>query len=175
MLTAAGGDQNLDCFKLLLQWQADSNKKDWNGNSVLHIAALYGCNKTLEYIARNLKVDIFSRNSSGETALSICQRLRNTAGADTLQKYFDEFDESRNQAKDLLEELTKEEEHDEEAKAKRRLKKWRNKINRIAKQENISPEEVEARLRKEEEDRAREQAEEQRKQEEAERQKELDE
>jgi hypothetical protein len=47
--------------------------------------------------------------------------------------------------------LNKEEENEQEAAAKRRQKKWRNKINKIAKAENISVEEVEERLKKEEE------------------------
>jgi transcriptional regulator with PAS, ATPase and Fis domain len=53
-------------------------------------------------------------------------------------------------AEDLLNQLDKEEEQDEKAKAQRKLKKYRNKINKLAKQLNISPEEVEDRLKKEE-------------------------
>lgn len=45
----------------------------------------------------------------------------------------------------------KEEEHGEEAKAKRKQKKWRNKINKIAKAEGITTEEVEKRLAMEDE------------------------
>jgi len=45
----------------------------------------------------------------------------------------------------------KEEEQGEEAKAKRKMKKWRNKINKIAKAEGISTEEVERRIAMEDE------------------------
>ena len=57
-----------------------------------------------------------------------------------------DYDKSRSIAEKLMVELVKEDENNEEARAKRKQKKWRNKINRIAKAENISPEEVEKRL-----------------------------
>jgi len=56
----------------------------------------------------------------------------------------------------LLNELENEEAHGEEAKAKRKQKKWRNKINKIAKQEGISAEEVEKKLAMEDELKKRE-------------------
>jgi hypothetical protein len=46
----------------------------------------------------------------------------------------------------LLGELIQEDENTEESKAKKKQKKWRNKVNKIAKQEGISVEEVEKRL-----------------------------
>jgi ankyrin repeat protein len=46
--------------------------KDDLGNNLLHIAAIYGNNTILEYFIKNLKIEIFSRNIKGETALSIC-------------------------------------------------------------------------------------------------------
>jgi len=54
MLTIAGGDQNLDCMRLLLQQGANFQCKDLTGNSILHIAAMNSCNKMLDYIAKNL-------------------------------------------------------------------------------------------------------------------------
>jgi len=153
MLAVAKGDENLDCVKLLLSQGADFLAKDSAENSVLHVAALNGNNKILAYLAKNLKIDIFGRNKKGETALNICAAQKNQAGADLLADFQQEYDSSKNQAADLLQELAAEEEHEEEAKAKRKQKKWRNRINRLAKQMNVSPEEVEAKLQKEEEER----------------------
>jgi hypothetical protein len=45
-----------------------------------------------------------------------------------------------------------EEENLEEAKAKKKQKKWRNKVNKLAKQEGITVEEIEKRLEQEEAD-----------------------
>lgn len=65
-------------------------------------------------------------------------------------------------ADSLLNELTREEEQTENEKAKRKQKKWRNKINKLAKQLNISTEEVEEKLKKEEEEKLKKELEEQR-------------
>lgn len=72
MLCAAGGDKNLEAFKLLLKYNADYSNKDIYNNNLLHIAAQHNNNKILEYISKNLKIDIFERNNFGETALNIC-------------------------------------------------------------------------------------------------------
>ena len=101
---------------------------------------------------------MFLRNNQGESALSICESLKNKDGAKILENYQMEFDQSKDVAKDLLDELTREEENDEEAKLKRKMKKWRNKVNKIAKTEGISVEEVEKRLN--EEDKKKKEAEE---------------
>ena len=146
MLTVAKGDENLDCLKLILQHGADFRCKDENSNTLLHIAAMNNNIKMLDYLAKNLKIDIFERNKQGETALNICQKLKNEKGIALLLQYQGQYDESKNTAAELMNELCKEEEESEEAKAKRKAKKWRNKINRIAKAEGIKPEEVEARL-----------------------------
>lgn len=76
---------------------------------------------------------MFARNKSGETALSICQNLKNQEGVKTLEQYQQTYDKSDAIAKDLLDELNQEEENEEEAKNKKRQKKWRNKVNKIAK------------------------------------------
>lgn len=72
--------------------------------------------------------------------------MADTEGVKILDQYLKEYDQSKATAQDLLDELTKEDEHDEEAKLKKKLKKFRNKVNRIAKAEKISVEEVEKRL-----------------------------
>jgi len=72
MLATAGSDKNLECMKALLKAGADFKAKDTYQNSLLHIAALNKNNKILNYIVKNMKLDIFERNSLGETALNIC-------------------------------------------------------------------------------------------------------
>jgi len=72
MLCVARDDANLDCVKTLLTAKADFTTLDIFNNSVLHIAAINGNNKILEYLAKNLKIDIFARNKDGETALTLC-------------------------------------------------------------------------------------------------------
>ena len=117
---------------------------------MLHIAAVNGCNQVLDYLAKNLKNELFQRNKLGETALSICQAQKNAKGIQIMNQFKADYDKSRSIAEKLMVELVKEDENNEEARAKRKQKKWRNKINRIAKAENISPEEVEKRLEQEE-------------------------
>ena len=63
----------------------------------------------MNYVAKNLKIDLFARNKDGETALSICQSLKNKEGEDILTKYSNEYDNSKNLAEDLLNQLEKEE------------------------------------------------------------------
>jgi len=84
MLTVAKGDENLDCLKYLLKYDANYNLTDISGNTLLHIAATNGNNKLLDYIAKNLKIDLFARNKNGETALNVCQRLKNNDGVNLL-------------------------------------------------------------------------------------------
>ena len=72
MLAAFAEVSDLNIVKFLLQKGADYKVKDDYGNSLLHIAAIYGKNSILEYFIKNLKIEMFSRNLKGETALSIC-------------------------------------------------------------------------------------------------------
>ena len=72
MLAVAGGDQNLECVRCLLSNKANTSITDSFGNTLLHIAAIYGSNDILRYLIQNLKqINIFERNNNGETALSI--------------------------------------------------------------------------------------------------------
>ena len=120
LLAVAKSDDNLECAKSLLKFGANVNVKDEYGNTLLHVAALNGNNKTLNYIAKNLKINMFERNQDGETALNICSTLKNSEGKKILEQFQGEYDKSKAQAEELLAELGKEEEQDEEAKARRR-------------------------------------------------------
>ena len=64
----------------------------------MHIAAINGNNKIIDYLSKNLKIDIFKRNKQGESALSICEALKNEEGTQILQKYMDEYDTSNAKA-----------------------------------------------------------------------------
>ena len=152
MLAIAGGNQNLDCVKELLNYNADFSAKDLFGNSILHIAAIHSNNALIGYIAKNLKIDIFGRNNKGETALNICMTTKNSEGQKILQEFSEEYDQTKNLAKDLLNELEDEEEKQKENAAKNKQKKWRNKVNKLSKQLGISVEEVEKKLAKEAEE-----------------------
>jgi len=120
MLAVAKSDKCLECVKLLLQNDASPNVKDEAGNNLLHLAALNGNNAILDYLSKNLKINIFERNQKGETALNICQLNKNADGTKILQQYTDEFDSSKNQAQQLLDEIEKEEAKTEKAKAQKR-------------------------------------------------------
>jgi len=45
--------------KVLLSHNADWNTRDESENTLLHVAALNGNNKTLRYLCQNLQLNIF--------------------------------------------------------------------------------------------------------------------
>jgi len=98
MLASVRSDENLECVKTLLQLGANFECLDEFGNNVLHIAAMNGNNKIIDYLSKNLKIGIFTRNKNGESALSICEALNNEEGSKILQKYMEEYDTSKNKA-----------------------------------------------------------------------------
>ena len=71
MLAVSRDDENLEAVKILLQHGANFEVKDTLGNSVIHLAAMNGCNKILDYLTKNLKTDMFSRNNKGESPLNL--------------------------------------------------------------------------------------------------------
>ena len=94
MLAVAGKDENLEAVKILLSAGADFQLKDEFGNSILHIAAIYGNVSILEYLAKNCRLELFMRNDKGETALSIFQDQKNQKGIDIMNAFKDEYDKS---------------------------------------------------------------------------------
>jgi ankyrin repeat protein len=51
MLATAGGDKNLECVKLLFNANGiDRNCIDFQGNTLLHIAVIYGNTSILEFL-----------------------------------------------------------------------------------------------------------------------------
>ena len=133
MLACAGQHANLECVKHLLSNNGDYRAVDKQGNTILHIAALNSHNAIVEYLAKNLRMEIFSRNNAGETALFICKSLKNQKGVEILEKY-QQFDSSRDKTEDLLKELEDQERKEELAKQKKKEKKHRSKIQKLAKE-----------------------------------------
>lgn len=166
MLAVAGSDNNIECVKTLLKNKANYQVVDTADNNLLHIAALNGNNKILEYLGKNLDIEIFGRNSKGETPLNICTALKNEKGIEILKQFQQDYDKSASVADSLFEELNAAERKAEEDKVKKAAKRHRNKVNKIAKTENKTVEQVEKELkekeeqkRKEEEEKARREAE----------------
>lgn len=120
MLAIAGGDNNLDCVKALLNKGVDYKCEDDQGNTVLHIAAINGSIKILDFLCQNLRIELFKRNKAGETTLSICQQQQNQRGVQILERFKADYDKSGTAAEELLGELEKEVEDTEEAKAKKK-------------------------------------------------------
>lgn len=59
MLACASPKESLDCVRCLLSEGANFKSKDEFGNTILHLAAMNGNNKMIDYISKNVKIDIF--------------------------------------------------------------------------------------------------------------------
>ena len=122
----------------------------------MHIAAASGNHKVLEYLAKNVEIDIWDRNDKGMTPLNICETLKNEDSIKLLREIGAEYDKSKDAVNDLYDELMAEEEKAKEDRAKKAEKRKRNKVNRLAKTQNITAEEAAEELRLAAEKRAKE-------------------
>jgi hypothetical protein len=95
MLAAAGGGQNLDCIKQLVQAKADLTKLDGVENTLLHIAAYHQNSLALEYLLDHwpatVPLDIAARNKKGETVFSIANDLKDKKSLDVLKRFEGKF------------------------------------------------------------------------------------
>ena len=83
-------------------------------NNILHLAAKHCVNhEVLEYVVKNAKIDIFERNSSGDTALTIAQAGNNTKAVEIIEECQDLLDETGKKTDELMTELMGEEKKDE--------------------------------------------------------------
>ena len=94
MLAIVSPYSDVECVKLLLSAKADYTIKDKHtGNNIFHLCAERCKNdKVFEYLLKNLKIDIFATNSTGETVHSICKRIKKTARikiVEDVEKLFD--------------------------------------------------------------------------------------
>ena len=118
-LLAAVLSGSLDCVKILLKHGADCNIIYQQGATVLHMAAYHKKFEILRFIYTNYKTDPYLRNDDNDTAYEIAKKL----GDDTMSKWVEEQDKSREYANQLLDELS----HDEVAKKKSKKKKQKKK------------------------------------------------
>jgi len=86
----------------------------------------------LDYLARNVDIDIWDRNGKGNTPYNICEALKNDEGCRLLKEIGAEYDKSKDAVDHLYEELIIEERKAEEERAKKAEKRKRNKVNRLA-------------------------------------------
>ncbi len=137
MLATAGGGQNLECVKLLVQAMADLTTQDPVGNTVLHIAAYHQNYLVMEYILDHwpagIPMDLALRNKKGDTAFSIANENKDEKTLAVLKRFEQKFgDQTEAATKNLLDDLMKEEEKKEAEKQKRKEKKKQNKLKHIA-------------------------------------------
>jgi len=89
MLAVASPKANLECVKILLSQNADQKCREaQTDNSLLHLCAKYSTkNEIMEYIVKNLKLNLFERNKNGDTPISICEANKNVKSVKLLEKY----------------------------------------------------------------------------------------
>ena len=139
-------EQSYECFCGLLQKGVDYHIKTLTGHSILHLASLYSSTKIIKHILENLHdVDIKGINEGGQTALEICQEKHNIEGVNLIIKHTGDY--SKDHSDRLLMELLEEEEKEQETKGKKKAKRKRNKMNKLAKQLDITPNELTDRLK----------------------------
>lgn len=101
MLSVAGGGQNIECTKLLVSKGADVTVKDQFGNTLLHIAAIYGNNEAIDFFYINShKLNVFERNHNGETPLSIAQEKKDQRAMSLLEQYAQKYGDQTKQNTD---------------------------------------------------------------------------
>ena len=146
MLAIISEKANLDVVKMLLGAQANySFHEKTTGDNILHLAARWSTPlEILEYLVRSINQDmLFERNLKGDTPLSICINLKNDKAIKLLEKLQTTYDRTRTVTDNLLSTLQAEETKAEKEKQKRKDKKYRAKLLKIAEREGLSVEEVE--------------------------------
>jgi len=125
MLAVAAGDSNIDIVKWLIEdANADTSAKNWQGDTILHIAVRHNCNHIVSYLICANVVDPFQRNMNGESAVSMAQAL----GLEEIQKILSLCkDNSMQKIDELLNEIQEEEAKKEKKKKKKADKKARKK------------------------------------------------
>lgn len=164
MLAAAGGGQNLECVKQLVQAKADLSIQDPVGNTVMHIAAYHQNHLVLEYILDHwpaaLKLDLAIRNKKGDTPFSIANSNKDEKTLTILKRFESKFgDLTETATKNLLDDLLKEELKQEQEKQKRKDKKKQHKLKHIAENQGLTVEELQARHQQENEVKRKEEVE----------------
>ena len=96
MLAAASGQ--VECMKLLLQHQCDTELLDENNNNLYMIAALFGQVESFRFLTDKLedKVNLLQRNRDGETCFTIAESKKNQKIVDILSSINERYDDSKN-------------------------------------------------------------------------------
>ena len=137
----------MDCVRALLAQQADYRVRDKaTGSNLFHLAAEKCASDTVfEYLFKNLKVDVFARNGAGHTPLTLCEASpwkseRRIACIEEVQSL---YDESAKKTDELLDELVAEEDKKERATQKRKEKKHRSKLLKLAEKHGCTVDQLE--------------------------------
>jgi len=151
MLAVVGGDRDCESIKQLIQRGARATIEDFQGNNVLHIAVIYGNVYALKYLTETVpSIDVFGRNHNGDTPLSLAKEKKNKDMIAILEQ-LELQDPSKAKVFELLEDVEKEEIKEEAKKLKKKEKKKRQKLRQIAEREGMTIEQVEEKLKAEEE------------------------
>ena len=147
MLAIISPHSNLECVKSLLSNQAKYTVKDKStGNTILHLAA-EKCAKDeiVEYLFNNLKIDVFARNKNGHTPLTLCEesQYNDTKRLNIIKEVQKIFDNTAQEADDLVAQLEAEQNKEERAKQKKKDKKHRSKLLKLAEKKGCTVEELE--------------------------------
>lgn len=137
-------------------------KESSTGNTILHLAAEY-CTEydVFEYLVKNARVDLFQRNNAGDTVLTICQSRGDAKFTNLVEESQRLLDDSAKKTDELMAELIGEENKTEKARAKKKEKKHRSKLQKLADKHGCTIDQLEQVFKeqeekKKEEERARE-------------------
>eukprot|EP01022_Parablepharisma_sp_SALTPOND_P005700 TRINITY_DN12334_c0_g1_i9.p1 TRINITY_DN12334_c0_g1~~TRINITY_DN12334_c0_g1_i9.p1 ORF type:complete len:509 (-),score=100.09 TRINITY_DN12334_c0_g1_i9:1382-2908(-) len=134
MLAVVAGDRNLDVVKWLIEEaECRTDVKDWQQNSILHLAVRYNCQEIVSYLICAKVVDPFERNLVGESAVSMAQAL----GLEEISKILSLCKDNSGQKMEELLNLINEEEERKEKKKKKKADKKRKKRKATAKSEDL--------------------------------------
>jgi ankyrin repeat protein len=137
--------------RVLIEAKADLLVKDPVGNTVLHIACINQNVSSLKVVLesmpeKDLTLELVARNNKGETPYSIAVEHKNDELIKLLDNYQSKVDDvSSKLSKDLLDELEKEEFLAAEEKKKRKEKKLKSKLKKIAEKDGLTVDEIQAR------------------------------
>ncbi len=131
MLAVASGDKNIETVKWMIEEvECNTKEKDWQDNTVLHLAVRYNCKEIVSYLICANLVDPFQKNQAGESAVSMAQAL----GLDEVSKILSLCKDNSGQKMAELLDLIKAEEERKEKKKKKKADK-RKKKHKVSEEE----------------------------------------
>ena len=147
MLAVASPKPDLECVKHLLSNQASYAVKDKaTGNTILHLAAEKCANDDVfQYLFDNLKVDVFATNKKGDTPYSLCEAspYKSQKRLDIIKELQKLFDKTGQATDDFMAQLEAEEDKKAHLQQKKKDKKHRSKLLKLAEKRGCTVEELE--------------------------------